>query len=74
MQLELHKHRIITPIATIEEAIEIAKTLCGGDFGLIVVTFDSPKERGEFRDKYKINNQGEWRFITKRKRYEKKTK
>ena len=64
MKIKLHRYRQITDIETIEEAIEIAKTLSGGDFGLITITFDSETEREEFDEKYEIDidNQGEWRF------------
>jgi hypothetical protein len=55
----------MTPIATIEEAIKISKTLCGGDFGIINVFFDSIEERKDFYKNNKIKNNGEWRFITK---------
>jgi len=66
MRLELHKYRMITPIATVEEAIEISKTLCGGDFGIINIIFDNKAERAEFRKNNKIKNNGEFRFITKK--------
>jgi len=70
MLIELLKHRKDTKIETIEEAIKIAKTLAGGDFGIIVVTFDSVAERKEFKEKHKIVSQGEWRFVTKTERTE----
>ena len=65
MEIMLHKYRIHTPIETIEKAIEISKTLAGGDFGLLTVTFDSVAERKEFREKYKLRNNGEWTFKTR---------
>jgi hypothetical protein len=62
MKIELHKYRKVTNIDTVDKAIEIAKTLEGGDLGIIIITFNSEDEEEEFDKKYDIDNQGEWRF------------
>jgi len=61
----LHRYRQSAQIKTIEEAFEIAETLCGGDEGLIIIVFDDVEERRKFRKEHKISNNGEWRLITR---------
>jgi len=68
MEIMLHKYRNSTQIKTVDEAIEISRTLSGGDYGLIIIIFDNVQERRTFRKKYKIYNHGEWRFITRTER------